>query len=106
MVLIRYVVPSILVALAASAGITYLASPSRTASNSAAPAAGLSIPGPVAATKSPDSQPDDDKEAADFLRAAQAILRRAPNTRAALDDGDHQPMATPVPLPKRRPIPR
>ena len=106
MVLIRYVVPSILIALAASAGITCLMSPSRTATTSTAPTAGASTPSLAAATEGLDRQTDDEKAAAEFLRAAQAILRKAPHTRAALDHEDTQPMATPAPLPRRRPIPR
>jgi hypothetical protein len=39
-----------------------------------------------------------------FQRAAEAILRRAPNAQASA--GDDQPIAGHIPLPKRRPIAR
>ena len=47
--------------------------------------------------------PEDEKAAAAYLEAAQAILRRAPDARAS---ADKPKSATAVPLPRRRPIPR
>jgi len=45
---------------------------------------------------------DDEKAAAAYWDAAQAILRRAPNARASID----KPSNEAIPLPRRRPIPR
>jgi hypothetical protein len=48
---------------------------------------------------------DEDKAVAAFEQAADAILRRAPNTRASAAT-DELPINGKVPLPKRRPIAR
>jgi hypothetical protein len=45
---------------------------------------------------------DNEKAAAAYWDAAQAILRRAPNARASID----KPSSESIPLPRRRPIPR
>jgi hypothetical protein len=47
----------------------------------------------------------DDLAAAAFEKAAEAILRRAPDTQASIGR-DEPPIAGPVPLPRRRPIAR
>jgi hypothetical protein len=48
---------------------------------------------------------DEDKAVAAFQQAADAILKRAPNTRASAAT-DELPISGKVPLPKRRPIAR
>jgi len=49
---------------------------------------------------------EEEKAAADFLRAAQAILRRSSNSRASFTGTDDPPITEPIPLPRKRPIPR
>jgi hypothetical protein len=109
MVPLRHIVPAVLVAAAAAWGITYFIAPSEQTAADPPPlpvkpdASSLA----VYPMESPDQRTrEDEKAAADFLRAAQAILRQAPNTRASFKDSDGPPIAGPVPLPRRRPIPR
>ena len=47
----------------------------------------------------------DEEAAAAYQKAAEAILRRAPNTLASAV-GDELPMTSRIPLPKKRPIAR
>jgi hypothetical protein len=49
---------------------------------------------------------EEEKAAADFLRAAQAILRRSSNSRASFTGTDDPPITEPIPLTRKRPIPR
>ena len=49
--------------------------------------------------------PAEDHAIVAFQRAAEAILKRAPNAQASAS-ADKPPIAGHIPLPKRRPIPR
>jgi hypothetical protein len=58
------------------------------------------------ALRGPDWQPvENEKAAAAYLEAAQAILRRAPTAQASAS-ADEIPITGRIPLPRKRPTPR
>ena len=109
MVTLRFAVPAILAAAAAAGCFTYFVTPSpaRVDADQRLPPTAPNLRGPdTTASTSIDQRPSaDEKAAAAYLEAAEAILRRAPNTRASAG-GDGPPITGPIPLPKRRPIAR
>ena len=109
MVTLRFAVPAILAAAAAAGGFTYFVTPSP-----ARVEADLRLPPTVPNLRGSDTTAStsidqrlsaDEKAAAAYWEAAEAILRRAPNTRASAG-ADEPPITGPIPLPKRRPITR
>jgi hypothetical protein len=109
MVTLRFAVPAILAAAAAAGCFTYFITPSpaRVEADQRLPPAVLYSRGPdTTASIRIDQRPSaDEKAAAAYQKAAEAILRRAPNVRASAG-GDEPPITGPIPLPKRRPITR
>ena len=109
MVTLRFAVPAILAAAAAAGCFIYFVTPppARVEADQRLPPAVLYSRGPdTTASTNIDRPPSaDEKAAAAYLEAAEAILRRAPNTRASAG-GDGPPITGPIPLPKRRPIAR
>jgi hypothetical protein len=108
MLYFRYLVPAIFAAAAVSGSIAYFIMPSvQTAARvRLLSERSMAFPTPISAERQHNEASDEAKAAADFLRAAQEILKRAPNSQAALTGRDNVPIAGRVPLPKRRPIPR
>ena len=101
----RPAVPAIVVAAALAACITYFATPAPPqrieADQRSSPTGSIAAASGVSNNIQPPSTKDDDITA--YQRAAEAILKRAQNAKAAADE----PVVTPpVPLPKRRPLPR
>ena len=109
MVALRFAVPAILAAAAATLCFTYFVTPppARVEADQRLPPAVLYSRGPdTTASTSIDQRPSaDEKAAAAFQEAAAAILRQAPNTPASAG-ADEPPITGPIPLPKRRPITR
>jgi hypothetical protein len=109
MVTLRFAVPAILAAAAAAGCFTFFITPSpaRVEADQRLPPAVLYSRGPdTTASIRIDQRPSaDEKAAAAYQKAAEAILRRAPNVRASAG-GDEPPITGPIPLPKRRPITR
>jgi hypothetical protein len=97
--------PALLAAATLMACLTYLITPERAlteATHAGAPNM-LKTPSRDAIGSGSLDTTANEKAAAAYLQAAQAILRRAPEARASAD----RPSAPQsVPLPKRRPIPR
>lgn len=106
MIPLRYIVPAVLVAAAAAGYITHIVTPS--AKVERLPSIRSDWTGLAAgAVASMDRRAGEHEQAAaDYLRAAQAILKRAPNTQASFADIDHAKLVGPIPLPRRRPISR
>ena len=101
----RLVIPGLLAAAVVAGCFTYLVTPQRAVKETAqgVPLTVLKTPGDDAAgTRSIDAAVDE-KAAAAYWDAAQAILRRAPDVRASVDEPSAKEA---IPLPKRRPIPR
>jgi hypothetical protein len=107
MITLRLAVPAVLAAAILAACFTYLVTPP-----SAQIEAGQELPPTVLKSRGHDATasasvdlhpPADEKAAAAYWKAAQAILRRAPNAQASAD-ADEPPAKRPIPLPKRRPI--
>ena len=71
------------------------------------PPAALYSPSPSTPASTQIDQPpnEDELAAAAYQKAAEEILRRAPNTRASVVS-DELPMTGRIPLPKKRPIAR
>jgi hypothetical protein len=108
MVTLRFAIPAILAAAAVAGCISYfVATPERVEADVRLPPAVLYSTGPnTRASTRIDQPPNADEQAAvAFQKAAEAILRRAPNTRASAGS-DELPIMGPIPLPKRRPIAR
>ena len=109
MVTFRFAVPAILAAAAGAGCFTYFVTPppARVEADQRLPPAVLYSRGPdTTASTSIDQRPSaNEKAAAAYLEAAEAILRRAPNTRASTG-ADEPPITGPIPLPKRRPVTR
>ena len=109
MVTLRFAVPAILAAAAAAGCFTYFVTPppARVEADQRLPPAVPYSRGPdTTASIRIDQRPSaDEKAAAAYQKAAEAILRRAPNARASAG-GDEPPITGPIPLPKRRPITR
>jgi len=105
---LRLIVPAVVTAAAAAGGFTSVVTPpvQIEADQRLPPTApnwtGLAT-GALASMNHRTSE--EEKAAAAFQRAAEAILRRAPNTRpfASIDE---PPINGPIPLPRRRPIAR
>ena len=109
MVTLRFAVPAILAAAAAAGCFTYFVTPSpaRVDADQRLPPTVPNLRGPdTTASTNIDQRPSaDEKAAAAYLEAAEAILRRAPNVRASAG-ADGPPITGPIPLPKRRPVTR
>ena len=108
MVNLRFAFPPILAAAAVAGCFSYfVASPARVETDVRLPPAVFYSTGPSTRASTPVDQPPnaDELAAAAFEKAAEAILRRAPNTRASAGS-DELPITGPIPLPKRRPIAR
>ena len=113
MVTLRFAVSAILAAAAAAGCFTYFVTPSpaRVEADQRLPPTVPNLSGPdTTASISIDPRPSadenaDEKAAATYQEAAEAILRRSPNARASAG-GDEPPITGPIPLPKRRPITR
>jgi len=115
MVTLRFAVPAILATAAAAGCFSYfiiVSLPARFKTDARLldvrlPPAVLYSPSPSAlASIQIDEPPNADELAAEaYQKAAEAILRRAPNTRASAF-ADERPMTGRIPLPKKRPIAR
>jgi hypothetical protein len=109
MVTLRFAVPAILAAAAAAGCFTYFVTPSpaRVEADQRLPPTAPNLRGPdTTASTSIDQRPSaDEKAAAAYQKAAEAILRRAANAQATAG-ADESPITAPIPLPKRRPITR
>jgi hypothetical protein len=114
MVTLRFAVSAILAAAAAAGCFTYFVTPSpaQVDADQRLPPTAPNLRGPdttasirVDQRPSADEPSADEKAAAAYQKAAEAILRRAPNVRASAG-GDEPPITGPIPLPKRRPITR
>jgi hypothetical protein len=108
MVTLRFAVPAILAAAAVAGCISYYVTPpAQVETDVRLPPAVLYSTGPnTRASTRIDQPPNADEQAAvAFQRAAEAILRRAPDTRASAGSDD-LPITGPIPLPKKRPIAR
>ena len=109
MISLRLAVPAVLAAAIVAGCFTYFVTPSpaRVESDQRLPPTVPNLRGPdTTASTSIDPRPSaDEKAAAAYWEAAEAILRRAPNARASAG-GDEPSITGPIPLPKRRPITR
>lgn len=111
MVKFHFAVPAILATAVAAGCLSYLIGPiDKVASIGQLPPALQNTTAPLTQTSStriekPALPSVDELPAATYERAAEAILRRAPETRASIAR-DEPPSKSPVPLPRRRPIPR
>lgn len=107
MITLRLAVPAVLAAAVLAGCFTYLVTPP-----SARIDAGQRLPPTVlksnghdttASTSVDEITTADEKAAAAYWGAAQAILRRAPNAQASAD-AEEPPVKRPIPLPRKRPI--
>ena len=114
MVILRFAVSAILAAAAAAGCFTYFVTPSpaRVEADQRLPLTVPNLRGPdttasirVDQRPSADEPSADEKAAAAYQKAAEAILRRAANAQATAG-ADESPITAPIPLPKRRPITR
>ena len=109
MVTLRLAVPAILAAAAAAGCFIYFVTPppARVEADQRLPPAVLYSRGPdTTVSIRIDQRPSaDEKAAAAYQKAAEAILRRAANAQATAG-ADESPITAPIPLPKRRPITR
>ena len=108
MVTLRFAIPAILAAAAVAGCFSYFAAPPARVETDVRlqPALLYSLAPDTRASTRIDQPPNaDEQAAAAFQKAAEAILRRAPNTRASAGS-DELPIMGPIPLPKRRPIAR
>jgi hypothetical protein len=114
MVTLRFAVPAILATAAAAGCFSYfviVSLPARFEADARLldvrlPPAVLSPSPSARASTQIDEPPNaDEQAAAAYQKAAEAILRRAPNTRASAF-ADERPMTGRIPLPKKRPIAR
>ena len=109
MVALRFAVPAILAAAAAAGCFIYFVTPppARVEADQRLPPAVLYSRGPdtTASTRIDQRTRAEEKAAAAYEKAAEAILRRAANARASAG-ADESPINGPIPLPKRRPITR
>ena len=109
MVTLRFAVSAILAAAAAAGCFTYFVTPSpaRVEADQRLPLTVPNLRGPdTTASIRVDQRPSaDEKAAAAYQKAAEAILRRAANAQATAG-ADESPITAPIPLPKRRPITR
>ena len=115
MVTLRFAVPAILATAAAAGCFSYfiiVSLPARFEADARLldvrlpPAVLYSLSPSARASTQIDEPPNADELAAEaFQKAAEAILSRAPNTRASAF-ADERPMTGRIPLPKKRPIAR
>ena len=115
MVTLRFAVPAILATAAAVGCFSYFVSvillarletDARSLDVRLPPAVLDSSSTSTRASTQIDQPPSEDElAAAAFEKAAEEILRRAPDTRASVVTGE-LPMTGRIPLPKNRPIPR
>jgi hypothetical protein len=109
MVTLRFAFPAILAAAAVAGCFSYCVAPPAArveAGQRLPPAVRYSTgPGTQASTRIDQPPNADEQAAAAFEKAAEAILRRAPNARAS-SGSDELSIKGPIPLPKRRPIAR
>jgi len=101
MISLRLAVPVVLVAAAVAGCFTYFVTPPP------APRVVEAMPVPDTGTPTDiDQRPSaEEQAAAAFQRAAAAIQKQAPDAQASAGT-DEPPITGPIPLPKRRPIPR
>ena len=113
MVPLRFTIPATLAAVAVAGCFTYFVTqPAWVEADAPLPAvrlppAVLYSTGPSARASTGIDQPSnaDEQAAAAYQKAAEAILRRAPNSRASAII-DELPMTGRIPLPKKRPLAR
>ena len=109
MITLRLAVPAVLTAAAVAGCFTYLVTPqpARVEADQRMPPLVPNLRGPdTTVSTSIDQRPSaEEKVAAAYREAAEAILRRAPNARASTVT-DEQPITGRIPLPKSRPITR
>ena len=108
MVKLHFAVPAILATAVIAGCLSYLFAPLDRAETAVRmPSLNPMAPNRRASTRfeAPAPPSADDLAAASYERAAEAILRRAPDTQASIDR-DELPLRGPVPLPRRRPIAR
>jgi hypothetical protein len=115
MVTLRIAVPAILATAAAAGCFSFfviVTLPARFETDARLldvrlPPAALYSPSPSTGASTQIDQPPnaDELAAAAYQKAAEEILRRAPNTRASAFN-DERPMTGRIPLPKKRPIAR
>jgi hypothetical protein len=108
MVNLRFAIPTILAAAAVAGCFSYfVAPPAPVETDVRLPPAVLYSTGPSTRASTPIHQPlnADEQAAVAFQKAAEAILRRAPDTRASAGS-DELSIKGAIPLPKRRPIAR
>jgi hypothetical protein len=103
----RVGVPAILVAAAVAACITYFATPAPPqrieADQRSLPTGSIAAAPDYSEVSKNIQPPSTEGDITAYQRAAEAILKRALDTKASADE----PVVTgPVPLPKRRPLPR
>jgi hypothetical protein len=106
MISLRLAVPAVLAAAAVAGCFTYFVTPpARVEADPRLPPTVPKMTGPdTRASTSIDQLPNaEEKAAAAYREAAEAILRRAPNARA-FAGADEPPITGPIPLPKRRPV--
>jgi len=106
MIPLRLIVPAVLAAAAAAGCFTYFASrPAQVDADQRLSPTKPNLTGPASGTlASMDHRAaEEERVAAAYQRAAEAILRRAPNARA-FAGADESPIKGPVPLPKARPF--
>ena len=115
MVTLRFAVPAIITAAAVAVCLSYfviMTLPARFETdarllNVRLPVGVFDAPSPSASESTEVDQPsnEDDLAAAAYQKAAEEILRRAPNTRASAFTNE-LPMTGQIPLPRKRPIAR
>ena len=114
MISLRLTVPAVLASAAVAACFTYFVTPpaARVEADQRLPLTVPNLRGPdttasirVDQRPSADEPSADEKAAAAYQKAAEAILRRAANAQATAG-ADESPITAPIPLPKRRPITR
>lgn len=108
MVPARYIVPAVLAAGCAAGGIAGFFAPAQVAHYQGSQSGRLDPADYRAPALVVHNHPGygEEEAAAEYLRAARAILRRAPTAQASLAGADAVLIKGPVPLPKPRPLPR
>jgi hypothetical protein len=114
MVTLRFAVPTIIITAGAAVCLSYFVIsplPARYETNARLldvrmPKAVFDPPSAIASEPTETDRPPTEEEvaAATFQKAAEEILRKAPNTSAAFTD--ELPIAGRIPLPRKRPIAR
>jgi len=105
MVTLRFAIPAVLIAAAVAACFSVFVVHPRVEIDLRLPPAVLhSTESNAQSSTRLDRPPSSDEQAAAaFQKAAEEILRRAPNTRASAGSNE-LPITGPIPLPRRRPI--